>query len=140
MMGAAARFGFQIDRSSGRPAFAGRPMPIACGVSIAHRPSPSSAVWMVVNLVTGLIGFAPGVDDAIAWEAHIGGFLAGFLCIDWFDRSHRGEQRRHVRTGSCSITYRSIRIADFSIHLKRAAPESTMASRAEDAGRKAGAD
>ena len=41
---------------------------------------------MVVNLVTGLIGFAPGIDDQIAWEAHIGGFLAGFLGIDWFVR------------------------------------------------------
>ena len=37
---------------------------------------------MIVNLATGLIGFAPGVDDQIAWEAHIGGFLAGFLGID----------------------------------------------------------
>ena len=41
---------------------------------------------MVINLVTGLVGFAPGIDDQIAWEAHIGGFLAGFLGIDWFVR------------------------------------------------------
>ena len=44
------------------------------------------AIWMIINLVTGLVGFAPGVDDQIAWEAHIGGFLAGFLGIDWFAR------------------------------------------------------
>jgi membrane associated rhomboid family serine protease len=88
MMGAAARFGFQIDRSSGRPAFAGRPMPILT-VFRSRMAVTFLGVWMVVNLVTGLIGFAPGVGDTIAWEAHIGGFLAGFLCIDWFDRSHR---------------------------------------------------
>ena len=41
---------------------------------------------MIINLVTGLVGFAPGVDDQIAWEAHVGGFLAGFLGIDWFVR------------------------------------------------------
>lgn len=44
------------------------------------------AVWMVVNLVTGLIGFTPGSDDQIAWEAHISGFFAGFLGISAFDR------------------------------------------------------
>ena len=38
-------------------------------------------VWMVVNLVTGLVGFTPGVDGQIAWEAHIGGFLVGFFGI-----------------------------------------------------------
>lgn len=43
-------------------------------------------VWMIINLVTGVVGFAPGVDNQIAWEAHIGGFLAGFLGIRFFDR------------------------------------------------------
>lgn len=91
MMGAAARFGFQIDRSSGKPAFAGMLMPIAA-VFRSRSVVTFLAVWMAVNLVTGLVGFAPGVDDTIAWEAHIGGFLAGFLCIDWFDRQqHAGD-------------------------------------------------
>jgi membrane associated rhomboid family serine protease len=90
MMGAAARFGFQIDRRSGKTAFAGRPMPVAA-VFRSRSAVTFLAVWMVVNLVTGLVSFAPGVDDVIAWEAHIGGFLAGFLCIDWFDRQHRGD-------------------------------------------------
>lgn len=88
MMGAAARFGFQIDRRSGKPAFAGRLMPVAA-VFRSRSVVTFLAVWMVVNLATGLVGFTPGVDDAIAWEAHIGGFLAGFLCIDWFDRQRR---------------------------------------------------
>ena len=48
--------------------------------------SPSWRSGWSINLVTGLIGFAPGIDDQIAWEAHIGGFLAGFLGIDWFVR------------------------------------------------------
>jgi membrane associated rhomboid family serine protease len=85
MMGAAARFGFQVDRSSGRSAFAGRLMPVAA-VFRSRIAVTFLAVWMMINLVTGLVAFAPGVDDVIAWEAHIGGFLAGFLCIDWFDR------------------------------------------------------
>ena len=48
-----------------------------------------SIVWMVVNAVLGLIGFAPGAQGArIAWEAHAFGFLFGILAIGplarWF--------------------------------------------------------
>ena len=86
MMGAAARFGFRIDRSHGRAAFAGAPLPIlACLRSRAV--VTFLAIWMIINLVTGLVGFAPGIDDQIAWEAHVGGFLAGFLGVDWFVRN-----------------------------------------------------
>ncbi|TIX41336.1 MAG: rhomboid family intramembrane serine protease, partial [Mesorhizobium sp.] len=46
-------------------------------------------VWMVINLVTGLVGFAPGIDGQIAWEAHIGGFVAGFFGVRVFDRRDR---------------------------------------------------
>jgi membrane associated rhomboid family serine protease len=85
MMGAAARFAFRIDRSRGRGAFRGQPLPVfECLRS--RTVVTFLAIWMIVNLLTGLIGFAPGVDDQIAWEAHIGGFLAGFLGIDWFTR------------------------------------------------------
>lgn len=86
MMGAAARFGFQIDRSSGRPAFAGALEPFAT-VFRSRTVMTFLGVWMVVNLVTGLVGFAPGIDSSIAWEAHIGGFLAGFFGIRFFDRN-----------------------------------------------------
>lgn len=42
----------------------------------------SGIVWMAVNAVAGLIGFAPGAEGArIAWEAHAFGFLFGILAI-----------------------------------------------------------
>jgi membrane associated rhomboid family serine protease len=43
-------------------------------------------VWFGVNLLFGLgsIGMA-GVEQAIAWQAHIGGFLAGLLAFAAFD-------------------------------------------------------
>ena len=42
----------------------------------------ASAVWMGVNLLIGLIGFAPGAEGArVAWEAHAFGFLFGLLAI-----------------------------------------------------------
>ena len=47
-----------------------------------RRVVTASAAWMGLNVVTGLIGFAPGLDGArIAWEAHAVGFLAGLLLI-----------------------------------------------------------
>jgi membrane associated rhomboid family serine protease len=44
------------------------------------------AVWFGVNLLFGL-GFVsmPGVQNGIAWQAHIGGFLAGLLAFNAFD-------------------------------------------------------
>ncbi|ETA72852.1 MULTISPECIES: rhomboid family intramembrane serine protease [Mesorhizobium] len=85
MMGAAARFGFRTDRSAGKAAFAGPVLPISLVVR-SRGVVVFLAVWMIINLATGLLGFAPGVDGQIAWEAHIGGFVAGFFGLRWFDR------------------------------------------------------
>lgn len=85
MMGAAARYGFRIDRSSGRSVFSGAILPI--GVALRLRPVAAFLiVWFGLNLLSGLAGFIPEVGAAIAWEAHIGGFLVGFLGIGLFDR------------------------------------------------------
>ena len=86
MMGAAARFGFRIDRSEGRAAFAGRILSIP-EVFSSRTAVTFLAVWFVVNLVMGLGFGAPDDGGSIAWEAHIGGFLAGFLAVRAFDRA-----------------------------------------------------
>jgi len=85
MMGAAARFAFRIDRGSGTPAFAGRILDIG-EVFRSRQVVIFLAVWMVVNIVTGIGVGVPGVANPIAWEAHIGGFLAGFFLLRLFDR------------------------------------------------------
>ena len=42
--------------------------------------------WFGLNLLFGLGTLAmPGMDQAIAWQAHIGGFLAGLLLFALFD-------------------------------------------------------
>jgi membrane associated rhomboid family serine protease len=45
------------------------------------------AIWFVTNIVFGA-GLVPifGEETSIAWEAHIGGFLAGLLLFPLFDR------------------------------------------------------
>jgi len=85
MMGAAARFGFQIDRSSGRAAFSGAPLPVSM-VFRSRTVVTFLVVWMVINFATGIISFTPGISGRIAWEAHVGGFLVGFFGIHFFDR------------------------------------------------------
>jgi membrane associated rhomboid family serine protease len=40
-----------------------------------------SAAWIGLNLVVAVLGFAPGLDGAVAWDAHIAGFLAGLFLV-----------------------------------------------------------
>lgn len=44
-------------------------------------------LWLVFNFVFGVIGLTLfGVDGDIAWEAHLGGFIAGFFLVGFFER------------------------------------------------------
>ncbi|HVY20574.1 MAG TPA: rhomboid family intramembrane serine protease [Bauldia sp.] len=42
-------------------------------------------VWFVVNIIFGLTGGAGLASGAVAWAAHVGGFLAGLLLFRLFD-------------------------------------------------------
>ena len=45
-----------------------------------------TAVWLVVNLLAGVTGLGMGGESvAIAWQAHLGGFVAGLLLCGPFD-------------------------------------------------------
>ena len=55
----------------------------------------TSAAWMGVNLVTGLLGIGAGVEGArIAWEAHAFGFITGLLLVEPLMWLHGIAQRR----------------------------------------------
>jgi membrane associated rhomboid family serine protease len=44
------------------------------------------AIWFGVNIVFGLGSIAIGAEGvSVAWQAHIGGFLAGLLLFSLFD-------------------------------------------------------
>ncbi|MEJ8574535.1 rhomboid family intramembrane serine protease [Microbaculum marinum] len=89
-MGAATRFAFQRnvmfgvagrddDRRWRRPAMS---------LVAAFRDVRVLAfvgVWFAVNYVFGATDIVPGVSAAIAWQAHVGGFLVGLLLFPLFD-------------------------------------------------------
>lgn len=90
MMAATARFAF----SPGGPLAGGGRSPEAYRLpaerlSTVIRSSRALGfilMWFAVNLLFGLAGgLVPGAAGPIAWEAHIGGFLAGLLGFPLFD-------------------------------------------------------
>ena len=53
-------------------------------------------VWFGVNALMGLGAFTmPGLEHAIAWQAHIGGFAVGLLAFAWFDPVSRAHHPAH---------------------------------------------
>jgi membrane associated rhomboid family serine protease len=89
-MAAAGRFAFQ----RGGPLELWRDRADACRVPAA--PLATSlrdprvlvflAVWFGLNILFGAFSLGmPGVEQAIAWQAHIGGFLFGLLAFAAFD-------------------------------------------------------
>lgn len=90
-MAAAIRFVFQpgaplgVFRLSDEVAYSLPALPLA-EVARDSRVMSFLVIWFVMNLATGLAGSGLGITDAtIAWEAHIGGFLAGLFGFRLFD-------------------------------------------------------
>jgi membrane associated rhomboid family serine protease len=58
-------------------------------------------IWFGINIIFGLGSIAIGADGAsVAWQAHIGGFLAGLLLFSLFDpipraASHAADASSH---------------------------------------------
>ena len=62
-----------------------------------RRAMPFIALWFGVNFLFGVGAQPLGLsDNPVAWEAHIGGFLAGLLLFAAFDPVHRnaGDEAR----------------------------------------------
>ena len=98
MVGASAAISAHMAGAS-RFVFAyGGPMWRGRDVAAYRQPAPPLAVsagnprvlaflgiWFAVNLVFGLAGSGGITSGPIAWDAHIGGFLAGLLLFSLFD-------------------------------------------------------
>jgi membrane associated rhomboid family serine protease len=61
------------------------------------------AIWLVLNFLFGIGGsFVPGAQADIAWQTHLGGFLAGLLLFPLFDPVRAPQHASHdaARDGS----------------------------------------
>lgn len=85
LMGAASRFAFPGPRGGFRGAAHLNPRQ-TLSQSLSNRTVITFlAVWFGVNLLAAF-GVAPGAGQmAVAWEAHVGGFLFGFIAFPLFD-------------------------------------------------------
>jgi membrane associated rhomboid family serine protease len=90
-MAAAMRFAFQhggplgMLRGEDDEAYRVPALPLT-GVLRDSRVLLFLIVWFGMNVVFGLISLPIGGNDQpVAWQAHIGGFLAGLLLFSWFD-------------------------------------------------------
>lgn len=84
-MGAAARFAFQPGRRRGLNIH-GPALPLAKSLADTRFLS-FLAVWLGLNFIFGS-GLVPIAGDGatIAWQAHVGGFVAGILAFSFLDR------------------------------------------------------
>lgn len=91
LTGAAVRFVFQpieyvTHPETGDPVPVGRRLGHPIGVFRQQRAFFFSAVWIGINLGTGVIALFNDAAAPIAWQAHIGGFVAGFIVVAWLER------------------------------------------------------
>lgn len=85
MMGAAARYGFRRVGDGRRSEFAGPVLPV--GLTLTLKPVLTFVgIWFLINIISGLYSTGGADLSGIAWEAHIGGFVAGFFGISLLDR------------------------------------------------------
>jgi membrane associated rhomboid family serine protease len=94
-MAAAMRFVFQPGQALGfwrdpEQAALAPALPLAASLR-DPRVLAFLGVWFGVNLLFGVFSLGmPGLEQTIAWQAHIGGFLAGLLAFAAFDPIPRG--------------------------------------------------
>lgn len=91
LTGAAVRFIFQppviiADPESGEPVSIARRLATIPEVLLSPRARFFSLVWVVINGIVPLLPVLTGMDVQIAWQAHLGGFFAGFFLVPLFER------------------------------------------------------
>jgi membrane associated rhomboid family serine protease len=93
LTGAATRFMFQPvlvhrDEQTGEPIVLGRRLSTLAEVFTNTRARVFTLVFLGANLAIGLLPLVLGEQGglAIAWEAHVGGFVAGLLMVPLFER------------------------------------------------------
>jgi len=102
MMAAAMRFVFQhggplgMLRGGDDEAYRVPALPLARVLS-DPRVLLFLGVWFGINIIFGIGSLSfTGNDQPVAWQAHIGGFLAGLLLFSWFDPAPHQPQHENI--------------------------------------------
>lgn len=89
-MAAATRFVFQeggplgLLRAQDSQRYRVRAIPLLAALTDS-RILAFLAAWFALNILLGLGSLSLGSEREVAWQAHIGGFLAGLILFAWFD-------------------------------------------------------
>lgn len=91
LTGAAIRFIFQpilMGRhpETGEPVMLGRRLASMREVFTNPPSRYFTLIWLILNAAVPLVPVVTGQSLAVAWQAHLGGFLAGFLLVGLFER------------------------------------------------------
>ena len=91
LTGASIRFMFQplvveVDPESGERRIVGRRL--ATFVEVWRHPTARffTLIWIVLNAGVPLVALFANIEFAIAWQAHLGGFVFGFLVVPLLER------------------------------------------------------
>lgn len=93
LMAAAARFVFQppVSAYGGAPWQVPRTRPAETIPELLRNRTAVAflAIWLVTNLLFGVVSLPfLGESASIAWDAHLGGFVVGFLLFPLLDRAN----------------------------------------------------
>ncbi len=91
LTGAAIRFMFQpvlvaTHPETGERLVLGRKLASVREVFANPRSRWFTVIWLALNAAVPLVPLLTGSSIAIAWQAHLGGFAAGFLLVGLFER------------------------------------------------------
>lgn len=91
LTGAAIRFMFQRvlvgkHPETGERIVLGRQLASIVDVFANPRSRWFTVIWLALNAAVPLVPLFTGSSLAIAWQAHLGGFAAGFLLVGLFER------------------------------------------------------
>lgn len=91
LTGAAIRFIFQPvlmsrDPETGKPVVLGRRLASIREVFIQPNSRWFTLIWLLLNAAVPLVPMITGAALNVAWQAHLGGFAAGFLLVGVFER------------------------------------------------------
>lgn len=93
LTGAATRFIFQPvlfthNPETGQRVVLGRRLASIPETFVNPRSRFFTLIWLALNAAVPIAPLLMGTSLGIAWQAHLGGFLAGFLIVGLFERKH----------------------------------------------------